>query len=90
MRAKARWRASSCRWYFDTAVINGSVSGCSLASFCNRSGTSSPLRTSRQNSDGMAVSNGRSTCWAMRATGPSIGFFACGSTWVSRRTKSRE
>ena len=60
MRAKARWRASSWRWYFDTALIMGSVSGCSLASFCKRSGTSSPLSTSRQNSDGMPVRNGMS------------------------------
>ena len=90
MRAKARWRASSWRWYFDTALIIGSVSGCSLASFCRRSGTSSPLSTRRQNSDGMAVRNGMRTCCATRATGPSIGFFACGLTWVSRRTKRRE
>src|SRR3984957_17373492 len=90
MRPKARWRASSWRWYFETALIIGSVSGCSLACFCRRSGTSSPLRTSRQKSDGIAVRKGMSTCWAMRPIGLSRGFLALGWTCSRSRMKRRE
>src|SRR5580698_2240104 len=90
MRPKARWRASSWRWYFETALIIGSVSGCSLASFCRRSGTSSPLSTSRQKSDGMPVRNGITACMAKRPIGLSSGFLAWGLTCSRSLTKRRE
>jgi hypothetical protein len=89
MRAKARWRASSWRWYLLTALIMGSVSSCSEASFCRRSGTSSPLSTSRQNRAGMAMRNGRTTRWSTEHPGVE-GFLAWGRIWVRRRTKRRE
>jgi len=71
-------------------LLLGSVSGCSEASFWRRSGTSSPLSTSRQNSAGFDIRYGMSSLCSTVRKALSSGFLALGRIWVSRRTKRRE
>jgi hypothetical protein len=77
------------RWYLLTLLIMGSVSGCSDASFCMRSGTSSPLRTRRQKRAGIDMRKGRTIRSTLRTNQLSSGFDASGRIWVSSRTKRR-